>query len=477
LRSLFLNVWAPARAEPNSKLPVKVWLYGGGNSGGGISNALYDACFASKDVIQVSVNYRLGPLGWLAFEKLGIKGNMGLQDQLLALRWVKENIAAFGGDPSKVLLFGESAGSSDTNAIATLPYARDLFSAATLESSALGTVATLAIASNNSQVFIDGLNCTTADLQCLRNAPLEALNATYARTQNSLNLGPIVDGTTVTRQPIEAGLQVPAIIGTNTNEMSLFLIQQFGVFDVVKLNESAFDAYLATAFGAQNVTLIKQHYPLSAYASTPAPVWAAIVAVATHQRYRCPARRALARAQANGVPVWTYSFGVTPSCSWFGPIPNLKPVLDLLGPAHSSEIPYVFGQVEGMPRPNGTCNFSAGEVEISKTMMAAWDSMAASANPGSAWLQFTVQESKGVNVAPGGWQVGTVDYTMCDFWDELAGFKLPTVGNGTGGGATNTGGQSTPTNSPNEAGRTGVWASVALLGLGLFSVLLFWSVY
>lgn len=87
----------PATPKPN--LPVKVWVYGGSNEGGGVSDPTYNGCFSAQDSIVVSVNYRLGPLGFLALEDLGLTGNYGLQDQLLALRWVKENIANFGGDP------------------------------------------------------------------------------------------------------------------------------------------------------------------------------------------------------------------------------------------------------------------------------------------------------------------------------------------------------------------------------------------
>jgi para-nitrobenzyl esterase len=80
-------------------LPVKIWLYGGGDMTGGISNAMYDGCNAAKDVVQVNINYRVGPLGFLALEKSKIEGNFGVQDMLLALRWIKANIESFGGDP------------------------------------------------------------------------------------------------------------------------------------------------------------------------------------------------------------------------------------------------------------------------------------------------------------------------------------------------------------------------------------------
>jgi carboxylesterase type B len=93
-------VWTPANAEPHCKLPVRVWVYGGGNQDGGISDPLYDGCnVASSDAIVVSINYRLGPLGFFALKEAAFNGNQGIQDILLGLQWVQDNIAAFGGDP------------------------------------------------------------------------------------------------------------------------------------------------------------------------------------------------------------------------------------------------------------------------------------------------------------------------------------------------------------------------------------------
>ena len=97
--SLYLNIYAPANATSTSGLPVKVWLYGGAFEGGGASDPLYDGCFSSSDAVVVTLNYRLGPLGYLAVESTTLSGNYGILDQLQAIRWVHDNIAAFGGSP------------------------------------------------------------------------------------------------------------------------------------------------------------------------------------------------------------------------------------------------------------------------------------------------------------------------------------------------------------------------------------------
>ena len=134
--SLYLHIWAPANATSDSSLPVRAWLFGGSNTQGGISNPTYDACnVPNTGAIMVSINYRLGPLGWLAIKNNSdIAGNMATQDQLLGLKWIQDNIAAFGGDPKKVVLHGQSAGAADAFVLATLPQAPELMSAVIMES-------------------------------------------------------------------------------------------------------------------------------------------------------------------------------------------------------------------------------------------------------------------------------------------------------------------------------------------------------
>ena len=126
----------------DSTLPVKAWIHGGGNAADSASDPLYTGCYISDDAVVVSINYRLGPLGYLALETAGLEGNFGIQDQLLALQWVQDNIAAFGGDPTKVLLFGESAGAYDAFVLSTLPQAPSLFSAIVTESGGGGDLPT-----------------------------------------------------------------------------------------------------------------------------------------------------------------------------------------------------------------------------------------------------------------------------------------------------------------------------------------------
>lgn len=163
--SLYVNVWAPANATKASALPVRAWVYGGSNTAGSISSPLYDGCnVPSTNALMVSINYRLGPLGFLALEEAGIGGNQAIQDLLLALQWIQENIAAFGGDPNKVMLHGQSAGATDSFTVATLPQAPKLFRAVILQSGGGRDALLEDHAQALGQAFAKGVNCSISDV-------------------------------------------------------------------------------------------------------------------------------------------------------------------------------------------------------------------------------------------------------------------------------------------------------------------------
>ncbi|KAF3180712.1 hypothetical protein TWF788_006737 [Orbilia oligospora] len=163
---LFLNIWVPngvdGQVPPN--LPVKVWVHGGANTGGGIMNPQYNGCKLSDEgAIVVNIAYRLGPLGFLALESARIGGNFGIQDILLGLQWVQDNIGKFGGDKDKVLLFGQSAGAWNTWIISTLPGAAKLMRAVALESGGGVDFQTNFSAQLGGAAFAKNANCTVMD--------------------------------------------------------------------------------------------------------------------------------------------------------------------------------------------------------------------------------------------------------------------------------------------------------------------------
>lgn len=155
------------------------------------------------------------------------------------------------------------------------------------------------------------------------------------------------------------------------------------------------------------------------------------------------------------------SFNHTLTCPWFSNIPSLA--LPLLKSTHTAEIPFVFGGTDSMPRPNGSCSLTAGEKALSAKMLAAWNSMASDADPGSDWPRYDSGSSMGINVVGDDFSAGTVDYSMCDFWDMLQ------LGNSTSSGGNNTGstsGAATFSGSRLER-NTLAWMSFALVLLYL----------
>jgi para-nitrobenzyl esterase len=227
---LYLNVYTPAAAKRASKLPVMVWIHGGGFFAGAASEPRYtNSALVSKNVVLVTINYRLGLFGFLASEDLareagGHAGNYGLMDMAAALRWVKANIGAFGGDAGNVTIFGESAGSFAVNALTTAPEARGLFHKIIGESGAFfGSGIMLSSGADRAkrdQAWVAALG--VKNLAELRKMPADKLMEA-ARKQPGIGFGPVVDGQFLT-EPVPdtyaAGRQahVPAIIGWNRDE-------------------------------------------------------------------------------------------------------------------------------------------------------------------------------------------------------------------------------------------------------------------
>lgn len=161
---MYLDAYTPANAASKSNLPVKIFAYGVSNVAGALSYPLYDGCNLATDAVVVSFNYRLGPLGFLSLDSAGIKGNMAVHDYIAALNWVKENIAAFGGNNEKMVLFGQSAGADDTFAFSALPQARGLVSSVILESGGGQDLTPYETAQLAGSSFAATLGCSETDV-------------------------------------------------------------------------------------------------------------------------------------------------------------------------------------------------------------------------------------------------------------------------------------------------------------------------
>jgi para-nitrobenzyl esterase len=234
---LSLNVWSPNTA-PATKLPVMVWIYGGAFVTGGSAIPLYDGTdLAKRGAVVVSFNYRLGELGFFAHPALASEhksdeatGNFGLLDQIAALKWVRANIASFGGDPDNVTIFGESAGGMSVNDLMASPMARGLFAKAISESGlGLNVIPTLQEAQVKSTEWGTAMGVTGTDaaaLAKLRAIPVEDILKHRAAVQTEGGIAPFVDGKVITDQVSVSFAKgdiakVPYIAGSNSNEASL----------------------------------------------------------------------------------------------------------------------------------------------------------------------------------------------------------------------------------------------------------------
>ncbi|KAH8660480.1 Alpha/Beta hydrolase protein [Xylariales sp. PMI_506] len=426
---LFLDVWVPPSTSSDAGLPVKVWIYGGANTAGGISDPMYDGCNLASDSVVVSINYRLGPLGYLTLPQAGLDGNYAVQDLLLGLQWVQENVGAFGGDKDKVLLFGQSAGANLVFLLSTLPSAPSLFRAAAMESGGGRDFPPAAYVAPFMEAFAANLSCNADDAACLRSRTLTELQLVAAGPDNeapdagtlyvSRSFGPIFDGDIVPGQPSTVGLQVPSVLGSTSEEDSLFLLPEYGVTSPP--TTANYTDFVDTSF--QNLSnQVFTTYPVNQFDTHTSPSYSAMLTIATEYTYLCPAYRALSVANAKNIPVWTYYWNHTNSCPWFSGI--TKDDLPLLGPTHTSEIPYVFANTFDLPQPSGSCNFTTSEKNISSFLVAAWTSLAASGDIGNAnWPAFSNSTTQGILITD---QDGdtvavatTIDYSTCGFWDQI----------------------------------------------------------
>ncbi|KAJ5134698.1 Carboxylesterase type B [Penicillium atrosanguineum] len=339
---LYLDIWAPSNATKDSKLPVKVWIYGGSQTEGSISDPLYDGCnTADGGSILVSVNYRLGPLGFMALESAGIYGNQGVQDLLLGLQWVQDNIAAFGGDPDKVLLFGQSAGAENAYIIASLPQAPSLINSVISESGGGRSLTTNATQQKVGASYANALQCSSSNKTCLQSRTVSDLfiaNAAdtflyegigYYGNEGSLsvlsegthNFYPYVDGKVIDEDPYNRGVQVPAVFGSNYDEGIIYSLL-WAITGKTTPTISIYKDFLRKNFGAA-ASLVGKYYQPSFFESaasallasgqaaaiggnkTTIEIFLAMTKVITDSTYRCPAWYGAAQATRNNISAWT----------------------------------------------------------------------------------------------------------------------------------------------------------------------------
>jgi para-nitrobenzyl esterase len=406
---LTVNIWTPA--HPTGPLPVMVWIHGGYYIYGASSKVTYDGAYLAEHgpAIIVTLNYRLGALGFLAHPQLTAEspmqssGNYGLLDQIAALRWVQRNVASFGGDPSNVTIFGQSAGGLSVCNLLTSPLASGLFARALIESGGCTVPDTLASAEAAGGVAAHNLGCDAAPdaLACLRAQPAAdvATSLPWGLAQG-FRWRPIVDGWVLTEPPLTAmrggrWARVPLIAGNTANEYAQEIALRV---PQPVTTDTAYRQALAQVFGASYVDRIAAVYPSASYASPQD----ALVAATSDAIYVCHTRRILRAAASTGAPaVWRYDFAHH---------------YDAMGAYHAIELPYVFHVSSALGR-----SFTTDEDALSNAIVGYWTRFATTGDPngagapawtqnlGDAYLVFDDSISQ-----QAGWHT-----SQCDFWDAL----------------------------------------------------------
>ncbi|MET0391100.1 MAG: carboxylesterase/lipase family protein [Polyangiales bacterium] len=409
---LYLNVWAPAKTSA-AKLPVMFWIHGGGNVNGSASEPVPyvnsgifysgEHIAANQDVVVVTINYRLGLFGFFAHPDLkdedgALAGNQGLDDQRVALEWVKTNIAKFGGDPEQVTIFGESAGSLDVCLHVASPKSRGLFHRAISQSGGCTTYQTPAAdAATRAADFAAAVGCTGDDaLACLRGKSVADLLA-KTPAGSGAGFGPIVDGEFLPDQPralYDRGetADVPYILGSNTDEGTLFtLAAQIP-------DEAALKAAITRQYPTVSVDDVLARYPLQQFDSAEKPYQAAFARILGDASLVCSTYDAAVRHAAAGRETYMYNFDIAASVAG-------------LGATHGSELVYVFGTGTSLTDPQRA---------ISDQMQTYWANLGKTGDPNGGdlptWPKFSADANKRVNFALEITEVDDFRAAECELW-------------------------------------------------------------
>lgn len=384
---LTVNIWASSAAEVDDPKPVMVWIHGGAYIFGSSSQPLYhgEALVSDGDVVLVTVNYRLGALGFLdlsAFntEEHRFDSNVALRDVIAALEWVRDNIAAFGGDPDRVTLFGESAGGGMVTTLLTVPAAEGLFTRAIAQSSPATSVYDSARAKRVAGTFLDKMGVAEADVGSLHSAPVDKIVAAGlalfsdvpASSPGTLAFAPTVDRDLLPDYPLAAfragrSHPVPLIIGTNKDEAALF---KWMKSPLMPITPDAIRAMFGEIANEQpDLKLPSEAEIGSAYSGLK--LKAAGLAVARDIGFRMPTIW-LAEGHSAVAPVYLYRF------DWATPMLRALRV----GATHATELPYVWGNLVSGRKD---ITFKLGGLKVGKALSARlqnrWVNFAVDAKP------------------------------------------------------------------------------------------------
>lgn len=393
---LTLNIWSPAAGT--TPKAVLVWVHGGAYVLGSAAQPLYDGrrLALDGDVVVVTVNYRLGAFGFLDLSWLGagFETNPGLRDVLCALRWVRDNIGGFGGDPQKVTLFGESAGGGVVTTLMASPAAAGLFGRAIAQSSPVTSVYDQTRAQRIGEQFLGELGMTPGQSDQLSQLPESAVVAASKQLFNdvpqlapgTLAFAPIVDGDLVPDYPVRVAragrtLAVPLIIGTNQHEAALFRWMRSPLLPIsAQAITEMFAAIAAEQPGLQIPTQSQIGAVYTGRGKKPG------LGVARDVGFRMPSIW-FAEGHARVAPVHMYRF------DWSTPMLRALG----LGGAHATELPYVWGNlVAGRKDPTFKLGGLEAGRQVSRRMRARWCNFAAGRQPDAdgakAWRPYRPED-------------------------------------------------------------------------------------
>jgi para-nitrobenzyl esterase len=375
---LFLNVYTPGLDD--ARRPVMVWIHGGAFCMGSGSMLMYSTgnLAINNDIVLVTLNYRLGVLGFLNLGELTggripSTGNEGLQDQVAALRWVRDNIAVFGGDPENVTLFGESAGGMSVGCLMSLPEAQSLFHKAIIESAVGEMARPLDMSVAITREFLNAVDLNPRDVSALRSLPIDrmlrAQTEVAAKTgQGGAPVIPVADGCVMPKLPLASmeegmGAGVPTLVGSNLEEDKFFSMMNPRLY---RMDEEglvrAASKYVAAKDAAK---LIGAYRSARASRGEPVTPFEIYSAMSTDVMFRKTAIR-IAEAQCKQAPGGYHYLFCWKSAAAGG----------VLGACHALEVGFVFGN-----HTAAFCGSGPAADKLSAEMQDAWTSFARTGNP------------------------------------------------------------------------------------------------
>jgi para-nitrobenzyl esterase len=426
---LTLNVWASSDTAAGDRKPVMVWIHGGAYILGSASQPLYDGrvLAGGGEVIVVTVNYRLGALGFLDLSEFNTSrrrfdSNLGLRDVLAALHWVRDNIAAFGGDPDRVTLFGESAGAGVITTLLTSPAAEGLFCAAIAQSSPATSVYEPSRAHGITRQVLDRLGLTTSDIDRLRQVPVDAIVAASTdvfyevpmSNPGTLAFAPLVDGDLVLDYPVKLAREgrshpVPLIIGTNKHEAALFKWMKSPLMPITPEAINAMFTQIAAEQPHLNLPI--DYEAGAAYSRLRGK--ARGMGVARDLGFRMPSVW-LAEGHSAVAPAYLYRFDFA------------TPMLRLLriAAAHATELPFVWGNLVSSPKDP---TFKLGGLKtgrvVSERVRTRWVNFATQGKPAGLpgepeWLPYQEADRTSLLIGREDTAVSDIDTDIRATWGQ-----------------------------------------------------------